>query len=98
MEAKKRNPAISLLLSLIAPGLGQTYNGQLRKGINFYFVSLLILLSYSFLGLHFYGLIILLLISISWFIFVNADSLITAIKIKQIKLNNYNKWYFYVFF
>jgi signal peptidase I len=98
MEVKKRNPIISLLLSIIEPGLGQIYNGQLKKGIFLYFVGLLILLTFSITGLHFYGLITFLLIGICWFIFVIVDSVITSIKIKQIKLNNYNKWYIYLIF
>jgi signal peptidase I len=98
MGVKKRNPIISLLLSLIAPGLGQIYNGQLKKGILLYFVGLLILFTFSIVGLYFYGLIIFLLVGICWFIFVLADSFITAIKIKRIKLNNYNKWYIYLIF
>ena len=86
MEIKKRNPIISLLLSIIAPGLGQIYNGQLKKGIFLYFIGLLILLTYSIAGLYFYGLIIYLLIGICWLLFIYADSLFTAIKIKQIEL------------
>jgi signal peptidase I len=98
MVIKKRKPIISLLLSIIAPGLGQIYNGQLKKGIFLYFIGLLILLTFSITGLHFYGLIFSLLIGICWFIFVIADSLITAIKIKRIELNNYNRWYIYLIF
>ena len=98
MEVEKRHPIISLLLSVIAPGLGQIYNGQAKKGIIFYFVGLLILLSYSILGLYFYGLIISLLLSIGWYLFINADALVTAIKIKQIELNDYNRWYLYIIF
>jgi hypothetical protein len=30
---KKRRPTIALILSILAPGLGHVYNGQLRKGI-----------------------------------------------------------------
>jgi signal peptidase I len=98
MEVKKRNPIISLLFSILSPGLGQIYNGQAKKGIIFYFIALLILLTFSITGLYFYGLIIFLLIGICWLLFVIVDSLITAIKIKQSKLNNYNKWYFYLIF
>jgi signal peptidase I len=98
MEVKKRNPIISLLFSILSPGLGQIYNGQLEKGIIFYFVGFLLLLTYSIVGLYFYGLIIYLLIGIGWLIFIYADSLFTAIKIKQIELNDYNKWYVYIIF
>jgi signal peptidase I len=98
MEIKKRNPIISLLFSILSPGLGQIYNGQLKKGIILYFIGLLILLTYSIAGLYFFGLIIYLFIGIGWLLFIYADALFTAIKIKQIELKDYNRWYFYLIF
>lgn len=31
---KTRKPILALILSLVTPGLGQIYNGQLKKGIS----------------------------------------------------------------
>lgn len=95
MKIKKRNPAIALVLSILSPGLGQIYNGQLKKGVLFYVTGFLILSSLSILGLYFYGLIVFIVIFLAWLFFAAADSLITAVKLKQIELNKYNKWYVY---
>ena len=93
---KKRIPAVALLFSIIAPGLGQIYNGQCKKGILFYAVGLAILLSYSVAGLYFYGYIFYLIISVGWLIFVLVDAAVTAGRLKQLELHNYHKWYIYL--
>ena len=98
MAKKKRSPIIAVIFSILAPGLGQIYNGELNKGIKYYSIVLLISILGSILGLYFYGFIILLIIAISWFIFIIFDSIVTANKVKEIELHNYNKWYIYVIF
>jgi signal peptidase I len=98
MEVKKRNPFVALLLSIIAPGLGQIYNGQVKKGVIFYIIVLLLALTLSIAKLYFYGLIIILGIFLSCFIFTLIDAFITAVKIKKIRLTNYNKWQVYLIF
>jgi len=42
MENKPRRPWIAGLLSLIQPGLGQVYNGEIRKALVFYLLPMLI--------------------------------------------------------
>ena len=42
MKKKKRIPLIAAALSLVAPGLGQLYNGQISKGIIFFLAFFLI--------------------------------------------------------
>ncbi len=37
---KKKNPKIAVIASLIFPGLGQIYNGELRKGIGFIIIGI----------------------------------------------------------
>jgi signal peptidase I len=69
------------LLSLIQPGIGQIYNGQLNKGI------FIILLGYCYIPLlyfvAFYGLSVLSLLSLivigaAYYIFVITDSIVVA--------------------
>lgn len=51
MENKPRKPWLAGLLSLVQPGLGQVYNGEIRKALLFYALSFL-LLPGLFLCLH----------------------------------------------
>lgn len=100
MESKKRRPAIAALLSIITPGLGQVYNGQLKKGIIFYFVVFLLpfLMALTGLQYHFYGMLGLLVFGIAFYLFIAREALFTAIKMKEIILKSYNRWYYYLLF
>jgi signal peptidase I len=95
---KERKPIFALLLSIITPGLGQIYNGQLGKAIILYLVGLLLLIILSFTGLFssFRGMIFCLAISIVIFLCILLDALHSAIKLKLITLKPYNKWYLYI--
>ena len=58
-KVKERRPAVAALLSLVLMGLGQLYNGQLRRAVAFYAIGILefvavatismLLLSFQFL-------------------------------------------------
>lgn len=93
---KKRKPILALLLSFITPGLGQIYNGQVKRGIIFYLLLIVTFLIYSFMRLKFYGGILFFVITLSLILFISLDVLINAIKLKQIALKPYNKWYIYL--
>ena len=99
---KKRNPLIAALLFFISfsYGVGQMYNGQLRKGIIFNALSYLLI---SIMGLlrfpkHVTGMFIFVIITVVWWCYVLGDSIFVAIKNKEIVLKSYNKWYFYLLF
>jgi signal peptidase I len=98
VKTKKRNPLIAALLSIITPGLGQVYNGQLEKGLFFYFAFILspFLISFTGLQYEFYGLILSIALVIFFYLFIIGEALIVALKIKEIILKPYNKWYFYL--
>lgn len=100
METKKRSPILAPLLSIVAPGLGQMYNGQLVKGIIFYLIGYLLffLVSLTGLQLKFYGLIFIFALLICVFLFIVGDALFVALKKREIVLRAYNRWYFYVLF
>jgi len=44
-----KNVGLATVMSIIVPGLGQTYNGEIAKGIMFYIILLVLLLSVSIL-------------------------------------------------
>jgi signal peptidase I len=93
---KKRKPILAFLLSLVTPGLGQIYNGQLKKGL-FYLVGFfLVFIIFSFLLLKFYGMICYLIIMLGLFLFISVDALLGAIKLRAIALKSYNRWYIYL--
>lgn len=95
---RKRRPIIALLLSFPTPGLGQIYNGQLKKGVILYVIGLLLFIVILFSGLFytFYAMIFSLVILLLYFLFIVLDAFIGAIKLKEITLKPYNKWYLYL--
>lgn len=41
IQTKKKNPIIAMIASLIFPGLGQIYNGEVRKGIGYIIMGII---------------------------------------------------------
>lgn len=99
MKKKKRIPVIAAVLSLVTPGVGQFYNGQILKGICFFLATFLIPIILLLAGLHFqfYGLVAILLFSICIWLFIIGEAFFTARRIKEVVLKGYNKWYIYLF-
>jgi len=98
MEKTKRKPIVAAILSSLAPGLGQLYNGQIIKGIIFLLSLILLPIIMFRLGLHhsFYGLAIILLIFMCFLLFIIGEAFFTAIKKKEFILKPYNKLYIYL--
>lgn len=96
---KKRNPFSALLLSII-PGLGQIYNGQLKKGLVFLTIDLLVPIAFGLTEIlnKLNGLVTLLVFSLSFIIYRMADGFIQAKKLTNYELKSYNKWYVYLSF
>jgi len=94
----KRKPIIAALLSSVTPGLGQVYNGQMIKGIIFFLATFLLIILLSFTGLqfHFYGLMTIIMITLLFWLFIVLEAWFAAAKIKEIRLKSYNKWYIYL--
>jgi signal peptidase I len=98
MEKKKRKPIVAAILSSLAPGLGQLYNGQVVKGIIFLVSVLLIPFILFLTGLQysFYGLITILLLFMFFLLFIIGEAFYAATKKKEFILKPYNKWYIYL--
>ena len=95
---KPRNIFIVFLLSLLIPGVGQIYNGQLKKAI--LFISLIFLIPFLF-GMagwvtFFYGFLICALISLALWIYIIVDGIINAKRQKEYILKSFNIWYCYI--
>ncbi|MRR09113.1 signal peptidase I [bacterium] len=76
---KKRKPWLAVLLSLLAPGLGQLYNGQWLKALIAAVATMLLLFGGGVLLLgSFAGLLVLLGAIVAWRIAVIADAFVMA--------------------
>jgi signal peptidase I, bacterial type len=100
-EGKKVNPRkaiLAFLFSILAPGLGQLYNGQLRKALFFSFGILIYTISINVLGLkvYFWVYVAVLIILVLLWLFIVFEATSTAYKSKEYELKAYNKWYIYL--
>lgn len=96
LKSKPRNAFIAFLLSLVLPGLGQVYNGQLKKGILFFGIYLLnpLLFGISRGATYFYGYVFLLVIGLIIRFFSIIDAIKNAKKQKFYIPKKYNTWYY----
>lgn len=98
-EAKSgANPRIAFLLSLIVPGLGQAYAGQLERGVFCYTLGYIfaIALCLGNLARDFRGLLLLVILLNVLAILVSADASIAAGKARELTRAPYNRWYVHV--
>lgn len=97
-ENKPRNPKLAFFLALIGPGFGQIYNGQIKKGILFLGIELLLPFFYGFtkLGVFFIGFISILIINFSFRIYLIYDATTNAKKLKNFKPKPYTTWYYFL--
>jgi signal peptidase I len=97
ITSKKRNLFIAALLSLITPGLGQVYNGQLLKGLAFYLGNLILTFLYRATGLAYqlFGLISIAAVALIYCIIIIGDAGWTAYRTKDFVLKPYNRGYLY---
>ena len=101
-QIKERRPALAAFLSLVLMGLGQLYNGQLRRAVVFLvldiFLAVLAATNSTFL-LTFHGVMIIYfggLIYVGIRFFAVIDAFIGARRIGAVELQRYNRWYVYV--
>lgn len=94
---KPRNPKLAFFLALLGPGFGQIYNGQIKKGIIFLLIELLIPIFYGFtkLGVFFVGFISILVLSFSYRIYLIYDATTNAKKLKTFTPKPCNTWYYF---
>jgi len=99
---KKTRPVIALLLSLITSGLGQVYNGKLKRGILFFLIIEFLFISIyvsSGLRFKFNGLILFFafdFIFLGFYIYVLLDAFRGINPLRVTVRKPYHRWYFYV--
>lgn len=94
----KRKIGYSILFSILLPGLGQIYNGQLIKGVVILFLWNVILTILEYAGLlnSFLGLVAYLLLIVTIFGYTIIDSVIVAKNSKEYQIQWFNRSYIYV--
>lgn len=99
---KTRKPGVALILSLLFPGLGQIYNGQIGKALIFLILMLFvpIILAFVFVILSFpLNLIIPLILFLVLLIYIVGDAYVNARRLGEgYQLKFCNKWYFYLIY
>lgn len=100
MENKPRKPWVAGLLSLIQPGLGQVYNGEIRKALPIYIIPIL-LIPGMILCLHSKFIPIFLaayaILGSAYYLLVFVDAVKTARTFReQYALKKYNKLIAYI--
>ncbi|TRZ65840.1 hypothetical protein D4R20_01445, partial [bacterium] len=91
---KKRNSFLAVILSLLCPGLGHIYSGDLKKGIIIYFAfNILVLIIFILSMLFSMALMILILVVVLFIVF---DVIKLSKRNKEYELKSYNRWYVYI--
>jgi len=100
-QNKKRHPLLSAFISFISLGLGQIYNGELRKGILLKVAFVLTICLYAFLSFKLIYDLLLLIALLSIFVLLKIYSIVQAyIKSRRLSssytLRKFNKSYIYI--
>src|SRR5690606_29100082 len=98
IKSTQRNPVLTFFLALLFPCFGQVYNGQMKKGLIFFLITLAIPFVFGFtrMGVFFIGFISLNLIDFSFKIFTIYDAVRNAKKADNFRLKSYNTWYYHL--
>ncbi|MCL2072652.1 MAG: signal peptidase I [Marinilabiliaceae bacterium] len=97
---KPRKAILAFLLSILVAGLGQLYNGQLKKAFLFFGGFLMSLICINLIGFKscFWIYIYALLVHVVLMFLIATDADLKAKKQKEYILKVYNKWYVYLLF
>ncbi len=97
-EVKPRRPWIAAVLSFLAPGLGQLYGGEPKRGLAVYlgFLAGLALFLLGGVPKLFIGLIVFLVVVLLFEIWAVWDAVGVARRNREYVLRPFNRWYVYV--
>lgn len=99
---RERVAGFAAFLSFVMMGLGQLYNGQLRRAMVFFALEILAVVLVATIAtslLSFHGVMILyfwVLIYVGIKFFAVIDAFISARRIGVVELQRYNRWYVYL--
>ena len=94
---KTRNLFLAPFLTLLVPGLGQLYNGDLKKAVLFYLAQFVVFIPPFIIGLQYSpdGLFAILGMVAVFYLIAMGEATWRSLVIKKITLKPYNKWYVY---
>lgn len=93
----RRRPGVALLLAILTPGLGQIYNGQLKKAVSGYVIVILLSIAMMPLLLTFPGAVVTLCTVVLLDILLMANAWTTARRIgSDFKPRRYNNARVYI--
>ncbi|ANQ52229.1 signal peptidase I [Flammeovirga sp. MY04] len=97
---QRRNPWIAGISNFFILGLGQLYNGELKKGILFLlgFTFLPFIFRLTHLPYSFFGFWVTIFIIFTLRLYVIIDAVKSAKRLQDYTLKAVNKWYFYFLF
>src|SRR6476659_8965011 len=97
-EVKPRRPWIAAVLALLAPGMGQLYGGELGRAAALYlgYLILLLVLLWSGLPKTFVGLVVFVVVLLTFFLWTIWDAASRARGKQDYVLKPINRWYLYV--
>lgn len=97
---KKRNAILSFVLSFFISGLGQIYNGELKKGVIYLVIifPLLLLLGFTLVFSDLWGFIAFFLIIILYKLLICIEAFRTSKKLGDYALKPINKTWKYIIF
>ena len=88
----------AVLLSLLVPGLGQVYNGDLRRGLRLWTVLIALVVVSSWLGLldHFAGLVLVTVAGVGLQFYILFDAWNGARRVGELESPRWDRWWVYV--
>ena len=95
---KKRKPIVALPLSILSPGFGHVYAGDLKKGLCLFFLQISGLFVFGKLGWlsTAYGIWLLILFLLCLYLYAMFSAVRLALANKAYELKPYNRWYWYL--
>lgn len=95
---KPRRPWLAALLSLVATGVGQVYNGKWKKGVGFLVAELVLALAMLPLFGNFTSLVLFITFLLGFNVFVAVEAYTTAKELKRFVPGRANRWRVYAAF
>ncbi|MDC0336406.1 signal peptidase I, partial [Pseudodesulfovibrio sp.] len=93
---KRRKPWLAALLSLIATGLGQVYNGQWKKGLVFFCIELVVGYSLITLFSSFPWMVASIGVLLGFNLLISGEAFVTARRAGSYALKPYNRNWLYI--